>query len=63
MAAIWSSAIRPLSRSVAVLPSNALSILSVMREAEGTRRANAKFVSCCDLSFWRMPIGWQLPIG
>ena len=32
-----------------------------MREAQGTRRATAKCVSYCELGFWPVPVGWQLP--
>jgi len=45
------------------LPSKALSILSVMREVEGTPRATAKCVSYCELVFYAMLTNWQLPIG
>ena len=42
--------------------SNALSTLSVMCDAEGTRCATAKCVLYYDLVFWEVPVNWQLPI-
>src|SRR5438093_1412903 len=54
---------RPLSRNVAVSPSEAISILRVIAAGEGKRRATAKRLRNRELVSRRVPAGWQLPTG
>src|SRR6266568_4800471 len=54
---------RPLSRNVAVSPSEAISILRVIAAPEGKRRATAKRLRNRELVLRSVPAGLQLPTG
>src|SRR3989454_3472997 len=54
---------RPLSRNVAVSPSQAISIFRVITGAQGKRRATTKRLRNRELVLRSVPACWQLPTG